>query len=251
MTKTLLIDGDIIAYKTAAAVQLVVDWGDDVWSVTGNLKEAQQVFVAQIEEWMEATGCAQFKLAYTCNPTFRHKIYPEYKANRSGTVKPILYRPLIEWSCCNFNHLRYEGLEADDLLGLNQCDDTVIASADKDLRTVPGFHLDLETLAVETVDEQEADRRLFTQALTGDATDGYSGLKGVGPKTAEKLLGGATTESELWSRVVAAYTEKGMTAADALLSVRLARILRRGEYDSTSDQPILWEPVHVEEPALD
>ncbi len=250
MKKTLLIDGDILAYRTAAAVQTTVDWGNDIWSVTGNLKEAQQVFSAQILEWLDAAGCSDVKLAYTSNPTFRHKIYPEYKANRSGTVKPILYRPLIEWSCDKYPNLRYSGLEADDLLGLNQRDDTVIASGDKDLRTVPGSHLDLEALAVETVSEDEANVRLFSQALTGDATDGYSGLKGVGPKTAEKILDGCVTEQELWSAVVEAYVDKGLTVEDALLHVRLARILRKGEFDTTTNEPILWEP-RYEQAALD
>ena len=250
MTKTLLIDGDILAYRTAAAVQTTVDWGNDIWSVTGNLKEAQQVFVSQMEEWRKAAECCEVKLAYTSYPTFRHEIYPDYKANRSGTVKPILYRPLIDWSCEEYPHLQYAGLEADDLLGLNQRDDTVIASADKDLRTVPGSHLDLEALAVETVSEDEANARLFAQALTGDATDGYSGLKGVGPKTADKILDGCVTEQELWTAVVDAYVGKGCTAEDALLSVRLARILRQGEYDSTADQPILWEP-RYEQAAVD
>lgn len=250
MTKTLLIDGDILAYRTAAAVQTTVDWGNDIWSVTGNLKEAQQVFVSQMDEWREAAECSEVKLAYTSYPTFRHEIYPDYKANRSGTVKPILYRPLIDWSCEEYPHLQYAGLEADDLLGLNQRDDTVIASADKDLRTVPGSHLDLEALAVETVSEDEANARLFAQALTGDATDGYSGLKGVGPKTADKILDGCVTEQELWTAVVDAYVGKGCTAEDALLSVRLARILRQGEYDSTTDQPILWEP-RYEQAAVD
>ena len=103
---------------------------------------------------------------------------------------------------------------------------------------------------METVSEDEANARLFSQALTGDATDGYSGLKGVGPKTADKILDGCVTEQELWTAVVDAYVGKGCTAEDALLSVRLARILRQGEYDSNTDQPILWEPSY-EQAAVD
>jgi DNA polymerase-1 len=117
-----------------------------------------------------------------------------------------------------------------------------IVSADKDLKTVPGQHLNLETLEVEEITLEQADRTLFMQALTGDAADGYSGLKGVGPKTAEKLLGDAVTEEELWEKVAAAYTNKGSASDEALLMLRLARILRPGEYNKKTFEVKLWNP---------
>lgn len=240
MTRTLLIDGDILAYRIAAAVQMPIEWSEDIWSFTGDLKEAKLLFENQVTEWMKAAKCKKFKVAYTCNPTFRHEMYPEYKANRRGTPKPLLFRPLVDWSLGLHDSLYEPGLEADDLLGLSQTKTSVIASGDKDLKTVPGKHLDLETLEVVTVSVEDADRMLFMQALTGDATDGYSGLKGVGPKTAEKLLGDAKTEAELWEKVLAAYKDKGCSHNDALMSLRLARILRRGEYNFKTKAIALW-----------
>lgn len=240
MTRTLLIDGDILAFRIAAAVQMPIEWSEDIWSYTADMREARLLFENQVTEWLEAAKCKRFKVAYTSNPTFRHDLYPEYKANRRGTPKPLLFRPLLEWSQEAHTALVEPGLEADDLLGLHQRKNTVIVSGDKDLKTVPGKHLDLDTMEVVDISLEEADRRLFTQALTGDATDGYSGLKGVGPKTAEKLLGDAKTEDELWQAVVAAYEGKGLAHDDALLSLRLARILRRGEYNKKTKAVALW-----------
>ena len=73
----------------------------------------------------------------------------------------------------------------------------------------------------------------------GDSTDGFSGLKGCGPMTAKKLLekNGAT-----WKTVVDAYVAKGLDAVDALLTARLARILRDGDYDFNTNEVTLWTP---------
>ena len=45
----------------------------------------------------------------------------------------------------------------------------------------------------------------YMQLLTGDSTDNIPGLKGVGPKTAEKVLANCTTEEELYAAVLICY----------------------------------------------
>ena len=76
------------------------------------------------------------------------------------------------------------------------------------------------------------------QTLTGDVTDGYAGLKGVGPKSAEKILGARPT----WDAVVAAYQKQELTEDYALTQARLARILRSSDWDDEKQSVILWEP---------
>ena len=49
---------------------------------------------------------------------------------------------------------------------------------------------------------------------------------------------------DLFKRVVQAYGEAGLSEADALLQARLARILRRGEYN----EPTLWALVDPDAP---
>ena len=53
-------------------------------------------------------------------------------------------------------------------------------------------------------------RRFFTQALTGDTSDNIKGIKGIGPKKAEKLLAGLTTEEDLYDAVQFQYTSSLM-----------------------------------------
>ena len=86
---------------------------------------------------------------------------------------------------------------------------------------------------------EEADRWFWTQCLTGDPVDGYKGVPGIGAKGAEKILSKA---EDPWQAIVAAYDKAQLTVDDAILNARLARILRPGEYNSTTKEPILWNP---------
>ncbi|HUW45651.1 MAG TPA: hypothetical protein VMW50_07620, partial [Dehalococcoidia bacterium] len=45
-----------------------------------------------------------------------------------------------------------------------------------------------------------------------------------------------------WEAILEAYIKAGQTEEDALRNTRLARILRPGEYNSTTKEPILWTP---------
>jgi DNA polymerase-1 len=79
-------------------------------------------------------------------------------------------------------------LEADDLLGLNQTTETVIASVDKDLYMIPGKHYDIVTKEMIEMDLLSSDQWFMLQLMMGDRTDNIQGLPGVGKKTAEAVL---------------------------------------------------------------
>lgn len=81
------------------------------------------------------------------------------------------------------------------------------------------------------------------QTLVGDTVDGYSGCKGIGDKTARKILGevGEHSLSEMWQAVINTYKSKGYTEDDALLNARMARILRAEDYDFKNKEVKLWQ----------
>ena len=114
---------------------------------------------------------------------------------------------------------------------------------DKDLQQIAGKHynIDKPDQGITEVTSHQATLFFYTQVLTGDTTDGYSGCPGVGPKSAAKILEGATTHFEAWQRIIQAYEKAGLTEDNALLQARLARILRYGEY-SLSQGATLWTP---------
>jgi DNA polymerase-1 len=82
----------------------------------------------------------------------------------------------------------------------------------------------------------------MTQTLTGDVVDGYTGLAGCGPKTAEKILDGCNSPTEMWAAVVEAYAKKNLSENVALVQARVARICRNTEFDFNTGKVVLWTP---------
>jgi DNA polymerase-1 len=118
--------------------------------------------------------------------------------------------------------------------------DPIMVTADKDMRTIPGPLLRMDKMEINNM--ADANRNWMIQALVGDTSDNYPGLKGFGPVKAEKLLAPHHTLPAMWTAVVEAYRKNGGTFADALLNARMARILRYGDYDFTAGTVELWDP---------
>ena len=182
---------------------------------------------------------------------FRKVVNPNYKGNRK-TIKPILYEFLRKY----MNETGYKiyerpNLEADDVIGILATSekiikgDKVIWSLDKDFKTIPcKFHRSKIGSKDESIiiSKEEADWWFMYQTLIGDKVDGYEGCKGVGDKTARKILGdiGEKSLEEMWNLVVSAYEKHGFTKEDALLNARMARILRVEDYDFKKKEVKLW-----------
>lgn len=142
--------------------------------------------------------------------TFRHEIYPEYKANRSKTPEDLHAQvPWIEeiLNALKIPVLRVDGFEADDIIATvaKKCKEEGrecrILSGDKDLlqlvdetckEMVPnkangGWEINgKEDVFVKWGIYPE--KILDYLSLVGDASDNVPGVKGVGDKTAIKLL---------------------------------------------------------------
>ena len=236
-TRTLLVDGDIVAYKAAVIAETPIDWGNGVWTLHAHEKDvigSMEDFMAKI---IEESGCDEVITCLSGDKLYRKDVAPYYKANRKGTRKPMLLNFAKKYLSDNYNGKVEDKLEADDLLGILGSADknTVIWSIDKDLLTIPAYHL-LDGKVTE-VDQEEADYWFLYQTLIGDSTDNYKGCPTVGAKTADKLLqeNGAT-----WQTVVDAFADKGFGEEVAIENARLARILRDGEYDFKTKEVSLW-----------
>ena len=115
---------------------------------------------------------------------------------------------------------------------------------DKDFKTIAGFHYNPNRSeeGIVEVSAVEADRFWMTQALMGDAADGYKGCVGIGEKRATELLAGAHDLQEMWTIVEETFMKKGQMPLDALVNARVARILRHGDYNFKTHKVKLWEP---------
>lgn len=249
---TLLVDGDILVYLIGLRNQVVesfphADSGAEVYHVYAHEEKALADMDRTLEEFQERVGARHLRVALSDperDRNWRRAVDPGYKANRGGQRPVIFYRLR--------DHLRdahgaqwWESLEGDDVLGIwgthPEYRDTIIASTDKDLRTVPGRHYNWDRHAdgVITIPPDLADWNHLRQTLMGDRTDNYSGCPGMGPVGATKHL---KKHGLSWDAVVAAFERKGLTADDALRNAQVARILRHGEYDKDTHKVTLWTP---------
>lgn len=242
---TLIIDGDVIAYKAAASVERSHNWGDGIWTLHSREEEGIASLEAQIATLVDHLDGGDTVFALSDGRSFRYDILPTYKGNRKDVRKPLILGFLKEHLLENYRTYLRPRLEGDDILGILMTSKTIIPgdkvqiSVDKDQRCIPGKLYDQGRRQFLDITEEEADRYHLYQTLIGDATDGYPGCPGIGPKTAERLL---ESQGATWATVVKAYEKAGLTEADALVQARVARILNNRLFDFERKEPILWTP---------
>ena len=240
-----LIDADIVAFKAAASTERPIDWGDGLWTLHAYESEGIEYIHKYLQRVTDALGHGEFKLYITDPVNWRNDILPSYKSNRKNTRKPLTLSPLRKYMVEEMGAVMVAGMEADDLLGITATNepDCVIVSEDKDLATIPcQLFNPAKDETARTITEFEADYFHMTQALTGDVVDGYTGLAGCGPKTAEKILEGCDSTAEMWAAVVEAYAKKKLSENVALVQARVARICRDTEFDFNTGKVVLWTP---------
>jgi DNA polymerase I len=240
MKPHLLVDADLLLYKAAIGSEYTCDWGNDNWVLSANLQQAKDAIEARVDGMKKHFETDRITLVRSGPGNFRTKLNPDYKSARKNTRKPIIFNQLKDWLDEAYACQWLEDCEADDTLGIlhtaPDATDTIIISEDKDMLTVPGRLYRAGELV--TITPERARYQHLYQTLTGDATDGYPGCPGVGPKTAEKLLAG--NEDTWWPNVLQAYHKAGLTEDDALMNARMAYILHHNDYKDGEIR--LWQP---------
>lgn len=202
-------------------------------------------------------------------PTFRHEIYPAYKAGRDKMPEDLASNIPYAFELAealNIKVVRIPRFEADDVIGtlalkaLSEGYEVYIVTPDKDASQLlkPGMKLFRPGKAggpPEILDEQgvcehwqiESPAKMLDYlALAGDSADNIPGIRGVGPKTAVQLLkdfgslegvlsAGDALSSKLREKV-AQYAD------DARLSKVLAEIKTDVPVESSIDDFVLKNP---------
>lgn len=238
----LLIDADFFFYRAASAAELELDYSQDLTVVVGNFSQGKKIVEKEISQLCERFDTDDVLLTFTDQTNFRKCVDETYKGNRTKR-KPAGYLKLKNWGMFNWPSLMKPALEADDVLGVISTNGSiknfVLISPDKDMEQIPCRLYNLKEEWTQT--PEAAKRKLYQQTLEGDQCDGYRGCHGVGPKSAEKILA-KVEDGDYWPAVVDAYLKAGQTEADALRTIRLARILQAEDWDSVMQQPILFTP---------
>jgi DNA polymerase-1 len=235
----ILCDADFIVYKACAAAESEVDFGNDVILVTSNFRDAYNATKRELTKLENKLGTfSTIILFFSDSVNFRKKILPAYKGHRNRK-KPCGYKRVINALREEYKVIMKPTLEADDTMGIyaTKYPGNIIASPDKDMRQIPGklYNFD-ETI---TIEPEAGSRWHLIQSISGDQTDGYGGVPGIGVKRAEALF---KEKGYSWKTVVSAFKDKGLTEEDALVNARLARILTADDYDFERKEPKLWSP---------
>ena len=235
----LLIDADYIVYKSCAAAETEVDFGDDVILVTSNFSDALSATYRELTKIRDQFGSfTPLILFFSDTKNFRKKILESYKGHRNRK-KPCGYKRIINKLKTEFEVIIMPELEADDAMGIyaTQNPGNIIVSPDKDMRQIPGELYNLDEKF--TVTKESGAAWHLIQCLSGDQTDGYGGVPGIGVKRAATLF---DKEGYSWKTAVKAFKDKGLTEDEAILNARLAKILTIDDYDTEKQEVILWTP---------
>ncbi|MFA7157099.1 MAG: DNA polymerase I [Bacilli bacterium] len=219
MDKLLIIDGNSILnrgfYGVSGSNLLRTKDGIYTNAIYGFLGIMQKVLKEQMPKYI----CASFDLKA---PTFRHKQYAEYKANRKGMpyeleMQMSYMKEILR--LMNIFIIEKEGYEADDIVGTiakqmkNELD-VKILTGDRDSfqlvedninillpHTVRG-QTTMEIITPEVIKEKyglEPIQMIQVKALMGDPSDNIPGVPGIGEKTALSLIKKYNSVDEIYS----------------------------------------------------
>ncbi|MBN9346623.1 MAG: hypothetical protein J0I48_10565 [Devosia sp.] len=257
MTRTLLLDADVIAYAAASSNEKAMELEGGYWTWHCNIDDVKEQIDDEIAALVKKFKGTSYKLCLTDSiGNFRKSVLPTYKGNRATVKKPVVLKPIRDWLIEERDAYFRPALEGDDVMGILATGtmipgEKIIVSIDKDMKTIPGLFARGGDAKVVQITEDEANYWHLYQTLIGDTTDGYSGCPGVGPVKATAILNGVKADVAAfggdflpiaWAAVVLAYEKAGLTEADALVQARVARILRASDYNFKTKEPILWQP---------
>lgn len=210
------IDGDLIAYPCAASAE------------NDTVEIAIQRVDQQMRNIIEQTQSDHYNVYLSTSSNFRKQVCAEYKANRTDPP-PKFLADCKEFLLAEWNAKVKEWYEADDLLGINQRSDTILASFDKDLRMIPGKHYTWERRGRTKngdewikeaeffeVTELEGIKHFYKQMLIGDKTDNVIGIAGLGQVKSAKLIDPCVDEQEMFDVVYNLYNDPLRFASNAM-----------------------------------
>ena len=198
--KLLLVDGSSYLYRAFHALpDLRSSDGRPTGAIYGVLNMLQKLIKSERPDYLSVVFDTPAK-------TFRHDIFPDYKANRQKTPEDLIAQiePLHQLIInLGLPLIAVDGVEADDVIGTLALEadkkgiKTLIATGDKDMAQLvtENIHLidtmkDLRMGPAEVKEKFgiQPDRFIDYLSLAGDTSDNIPGVEKVGPKTAIKWI---------------------------------------------------------------
>ena len=165
---------------------------------------------------------------------FRSEISKTYKCSRVAMRKPVHLDALKKHLRDNYDAITWEGFEADDLISISArekgLDNCIVASVDKDLLQIPGWHYNIASGKSHYQSCHGAKLSFWSQTIIGDKVDDIEGLKGVGPVGARDVLKDTddfSTHRDFYNLVLAKYISHNKMAKGETVEEHLIRNIRQ------------------------
>lgn len=253
--RVLLVDADMVCYSNAGT--------DDTEPGNARLSAIQR-----LKTMKRLSGAERIVCHLTSDYSHKGDRYvvarvKPYQAQRAGGRKPKNWQYLRDWfqsySGDLFKVRTWGDREADDAIALHATrlgvEHAVIATADKDMRMIPGHHLDWATYELIRLDKEfeiigetgkvYGHKWFWLQLLQGDAADNIPGLpryvvngasKLIGEKTAAKFLADCESDAEACKVVASLYASWYKEDWPEYLAEQMALLwMRRGATADITD----------------
>lgn len=245
--RIIVIDGNSLMYRAFYGIRLLT-------TSKGVFTNAVYGFTNMLFNLIDQYHPDYIGVAFDLNaPTFRHKMYEDYKGKRQKAPEELL--PQFELlkkllNAMNIAIYEKEGFEADDILGTfsriaqEQGLEAYLVTGDRDAMQLVSDTTTVllnrrGTTDMHTFDPKEVkeiygltpDQIVDFKALMGDSSDNIPGVPGVGEKTAQKLLDQYTTLEQVLDNIDKISGKKlkenlSLYKEQAFLSKELATIVK-------------------------
>lgn len=261
MKKVILVDGNNLMFRSYYATMYS---GSSMQNSKSFPTNALYGFVNMINKIIQEEKPTYMMVAFDIGKTFRHDNYTEYKGGREETPDDLKKQfPIAKkiLDAMGITYLEKEGYEADDIIGtlskeIDENDDYIgtIISSDKDLLQL--ISNDVEVKLLKQKDYIRMNREVFNntygiepnkmidlKGLMGDSSDNIPGVKGIGEKTALKLLQEYNSIENIYAHIEeikGSVKEKLINDKDkAFMSKSLATIYKEVPINKTLDDIII------------
>ena len=218
MKKLLLIDGNSMLFRAYYATV----YGRMMKTSNGIPTNAVYGFITMINKAFDMIHPDMVLVAWDSGkPTFRHETYTEYKGTRKELDQELIVQfPIAREYLDAYGLQRYEcdGIEADDIIGCMARQhpelEIHILSSDRDLLQLidPTTDVYLMKKGISEIEVMNEEKLMETmgikpsqiidlKALMGDSADNIPGVKGIGEKTALKLLKEYDTVDNVYAHI--------------------------------------------------
>ncbi len=202
----LVVDGNSIVNRAFYGIKILT-------TKDGQFTNAIYGFLTMLDKIKEVSSPDAVAIAFDLKaPTFRHKAYDGYKANRKGMPMELAQQmPVLKelLRTLGYKLVECEGYEADDILGTlaAECDRTgnkcVIATGDRDSLQLVSENVTVRLAATKMGKAEAAlydiykikeeygvtpKQMIEIKALQGDTSDNIPGVAGIGKKGAGDLI---------------------------------------------------------------